>query len=321
MKILILRLSSLGDIVLTEPVTAELRRSFPSAQIHYLTKAAFKPIAECFESVDKVICYGKNVAFHLSLLKERYDIVLDLHAKLSTMIVGMMVPHKQLLRYRKEHGRRRNIILEHIKTNGTSTVELYLKALSGIEGYQAPESYPKPKLVIPQMNQIPKMEHAKPLIAVFPGATHQTKMLPVGKLKELIGRLGNEFNFIILGTREEHYLGELLSGDGVDCQNLCGHYNLPELVRVLSQVDLVVTNDSGPMHLAAALEKPQIACFGATHPSLGFSPLNSNAKVMSLDLDCQPCSLHGGDSCPLGHFACMNTISVESLEQAVRSLL
>ena len=320
MKILILRLSSLGDIVLTQPVTAELRRSYPSAEIHYLTKPGFVDIVKTFGTVDQVIAYDKSLSFHLGLLKLRYDLIIDLHAKLSTFILGCLIPHAKLLRYKKQHGRRKNIVQKHLKQSGLSTVELYLNCLQKLPDFKASAVIPVPKLIVPK-NPSLAFEHDKPLLAIFPGATHQTKMLPVNKLHELIHRLGDAYRYIVLGTSAESYLGDYLCRDNKNCQNHCGRYNLPNLLCVLEQADLVISNDSGPMHLAAALEKPQIAIFGATHPSLGFGPLNSQASILSMDLDCQPCSLHGGERCPLGHFNCMNSISVDSLEQAVKQFI
>lgn len=320
MKILILRLSSLGDIVLTQPVTSELRRSFPSAEIHYLTKPGFVDIVEAFGTVDQVINYEKSPGFHLELLKRRYDLVIDLHAKLSTYIIGILVPHTKLLRYKKQHSKRKIIVQKHLKQPGLSTVELYLNCLSKLPDLEVSPIMPVPKLIAPKDPSL-VFEHDKPLLAIFPGATHQTKMLPVNKLHELIHRLGDAYRYIVLGTNAESYLGDLLCKDNKNCQNHCGHYSLPKLLAVLEQVDLVISNDSGPMHLAAALGKPQIAVFGATHPSLGFGPLNPKAIVISMDLECQPCSLHGEECCPLGHFNCLNTISVEALEQAVKQFI
>ncbi len=319
MKILVLRLSSLGDVVLTQPVTSELRRSYPAAEIHFLTKPGFVDIVKSFGTVDQVINYEKSPGFHLGLLKRRYDLVIDLHAKLSTYIIGILVPHTKLLRYKKQHGRRKNIVQKHLKQSGLSTVELYLNCLQKLPDFKASAVIPVPKLIVPK-NPSLAFEHDKPLLAIFPGATHQTKMLPINKLQELIHKLGDAYRYIVLGTSAESYLGDLLCKVSKNCQNHCGHYHLPELLCVLEQADLVISNDSGPMHLAAALGIPQIAVFGATHPALGFGPLNPKAIVISMDLECQPCSLHGEECCPLGHFNCMNSISVEALEQAVAAL-
>lgn len=99
------------------------------------------------------------------------------------------------------------------------------------------------------------------------------------------------------------------------------HLGLAELIRVIGACDLVLSNDSGPMHLAAALGKKQVALFGATHPRLGFSPMNDNAVVLCRDLDCQPCSLHGGHACPKGHFGCMTGIPAEKILGLIDQML
>ena len=107
----------------------------------------------------------------------------------------------------------------------------------------------------------------------------------------------------------------------IEITNICGELDLQQLVTAIDKMDVIISNDSGPMHIAAALEKPQITIFGATHPKLGFAPLNKNAVILSTDLECQPCSLHGSKACPLDHFNCMKQISVVDISKILKNML
>ncbi len=323
MKILIIRLSSLGDIVLTQPVTSELRRLYPTAQIHYLVKPAFASLVGCFGSIDKIIPYNKSLSFHLDLAKQGYDMVIDLHGKLASYLISLFCIRSKVLRYHKARSLRTRIAKQHLKTGIESTVGLYFSALRSLHSYTAPHPLPAPLLQVPEIDlEFPPVPPDKIITGIFPGATHNTKMIPSQKLAETVQSLTKTHYFLILGTAGEHALGELILKANPDAGiNLCGKYSIAQLIKVISRLDLVISNDSGPMHLAAALGKKQIAFFGATHPALGFAPLNPNAALIVKNLSCQPCSLHGGESCPLCHFRCMNEIEAREIIRLVQSSL
>jgi heptosyltransferase II len=103
--------------------------------------------------------------------------------------------------------------------------------------------------------------------------------------------------------------------------NLCGKTNIKTLSFLISKCHLFITNDSGPMHLASASQIPLVAIFGPTTRELGFFPLGAKSIVVEIDLPCRPCSLHGGEKCPLGHFKCMKEISAEMVLEPARKFL
>jgi len=322
MKILIIRLSSLGDIVLTQPITAELRRLYPKAQIHYLTKAAFAGLVGTFGTIDRIIPYDLSLAFHLEQAHSGYDLVIDLHAKLASFLISLCCFRSKVLRYHKARSIRTRIVKKHLKQGIESTVVLYLSALNRLPDFRASEPLSKPVLIVPELDvDFPPIPPGKTITAIFPGATHKTKMIPSQKLAETVQSLSESHYFLILGSSSEHWLGEIILKGQADAGiNLCGKYTIPELIKAISKTDLVISNDSGPMHLAAALGKKQIAFFGATHPALGFAPLNPDAALIVKNPDCQPCSLHGGEACPRGDFRCMNDISPSEIVQLIQKL-
>ncbi len=356
MKILIIRLSSLGDIVLTQPVTALIRSHYPQAEIHYLTKPSFVELVSAFGTCDQILSYEKSLSFHRYLRSEYYDVCLDLHAKFSTVLLSMICRSHHKIRYDKMHFKRKLMLgrtgfISYFKRfikPIDSVLYLYTKALVkmgiDINDPPLPLLLPSNQLNDLQTQAETQVDLSNPdnlkkvlandfslnsdeystsrLIALFPGAAHQTKIYPAKYWIDLIMNSPPEFRFLLLGSQKEEYLARAIQSEtGLRTLNRCGHYSLTELISVMNSCDLVLSGDTGPMHIAAALGLPQIAIFGSTHPKLGFRPLNKKAVVLCRDLPCQPCSLHGFDTCPLGHFKCMLEIDPKSVLQSMQSLL
>ena len=323
-KILVIRLSSLGDIVLTQSAVQAVRNEFPKAQIHYLTKRVFAPIVNMFNCVDEIHYWENKYTLLTNLRKLKFDIAIDLHSKLNTFIIKSFVNAKQTSTYNKKHFLRRKIVKQKTGMVISSTVSLYFTALKKI-GLNSEVS--NPKLFPAKDTTMPKAfttnENTK-YIGLFPGALHKTKQYPINQLAKFIDSVPPEWNcqFFIFGSKTEMNLAdELNSLTEINIIDLCGKLTLQQLVVAIDKMDTVITNDSGPMHIAAALKKPQIAVFGATHPKLGFAPMNKKAIILSVDLQCQPCSLHGGGKCPKEHFNCMKLITAEQILNSLKMIL
>lgn len=310
----------MGDVVLTQPVAAILRKKYPQARLHYITKKAFLPLVHDFGCIDQIHIWEdyKSYAKLRKLHKIGFDLIVDLHNKLNTFLIKNIVNGKRTATYSKKHNLRRRIVQHKTSTTISSTVELYLSALrkSGLEvQLQFPRLFPK----IAENDIIQKLkESGKILIGIFPGALHNTKQYPVQQMADLICQSSPNYKFVLLGAPNELELArELILLSKPDVINLCGKMKISELINAINTLDVIISNDSGPMHIAAALQKPQIAIFGATHPKLGFAPLNKNAVVLKADLDCQPCSLHGSKQCPLKHYNCMKSIKSSQIIEAL----
>ncbi len=317
MKILIIRLSSLGDIILTQPLCALLHKHYPEAELHYLCKPEYAALVACFGLPINTIEYSKSLSWHLSLLRLRYDLVLDLHGKFNSYLAANLVRAKQKSLYDKKRNLRKAIVSHKTSTAIDSTVSLYCTALKKL-GIR--DAWDNPAL-IPTRQRKPKTQGQAPKIACFPGATHYTKRWPIEYWRALIASMP-ECSFTLLGGGGDKVLAKEICADGtVNCSDQTAKFNLSELVDELQDYDLVLSGDTGPMHMAAALALPQIALFGGTHPRLGFKPLNPKAQILSADLDCQPCSLHGLKACPQGHFKCMQSLSPQILSRQIEELL
>jgi len=320
MNILIIRLSSLGDIVLTQPVVLVLREHYPDAKIHFITKKVFVPLVDTLGCIDTIHIWEeyKSLSKLIKLGKNHFELVIDLHNKFNTFLIKTLVNGKRTITYNKKHNLRKKIVNHVTNESIKSTVDLYFSVLRKLEiqtELTAPRLHPNSKVVI-------KKEFGKHLIGIFPGALHKTKQYPIEQMAEVIKGLDENYQIVLLGSLSENGLVEkLIKLSKPDLKNLCGKLSISELISLIDQLDLVISNDSGPMHIAAALHKPQIAIFGATHPNLGFAPLNDKAITLSANLVCQPCSLHGSKKCPLEHFNCMRFISADQILNSLKAIL
>lgn len=330
MKILIIRLSSLGDIILTQPIVQRLHEAFPEAELHYLTKAQYKAIPLHFGVPLKIITYSKSIKSHFSLGKNKYDYIFDLQNKLNSFLIKLICCNAKSFTYDKQRRLRKAVVSHKTERGISSTLDLYqsalLQAAKGLKRPELVEGLNNPLLLVEtdaveaMQKRLPALS-GKKLIALFPGALHNTKMYPARHFIEVIQTAGDNCHFLLLGSGSESALTYNINFETADrSTNLGGKFNPEELMAVIALADVVITNDSGPMHIAAALGKPQIAIFGSTHPRLGFRPLNDKAVILCKNVSCQPCSLHGRSICPRKHFACMLKVKPAEIVAILNSL-
>ncbi|MFO7660880.1 MAG: lipopolysaccharide heptosyltransferase II [Candidatus Cloacimonadaceae bacterium] len=331
MKILIIRFSHLGDIVLTQPIVQKLHEVFPEAELYYLTKEQYKEIPAFFGIPLKVLSYSELLSSFSQLRQQQFDLVFDLQNKLNSFMIKHFCLRARSFTYDKQRRLRQAIVKHATDESINSTLDLYQSALlKAAKDLQRPElayGLNNPQLilnpdVLDKMQSRLQKPSGKKLIALFPGATHKTKMYPAESFVRAIQLSGDAYHYWLLGSKDEIAITYQINFQTADrSTDLAGKFNLAELIYGISMADALITNDSGPMHLAAALGKPHIAIFGSTHPRLGFRPLNDKAVILCKDKSCQPCSLHGLETCPRKHFACMLSLHPDELVSALKSLL
>ena len=321
MRFLIIRLSSLGDIILTEPVTALIKQQYPDAVIDYITKPLYQDIVKLFPYVSNVYTDYENSKFLTSISKVPYDYAIDLHNKLNSRLILNKINAKDKRVYKKQRLLRSKIVKKQTDESIDSTLSLYLSALTGIIKSPTPLA---PWLSTPKATIPFEIKEDKLKIGIFPGASYETKRWPSEHFKKAIELLDSNFDtdFYIMGSESESGLtSKITRYFGENCIDLGGKLNFSELAKAISSMDLLITNDSGPMHLASAYNKPLVAIFGATHPRLGFKPMNNKAVVLAKDYPCQPCSLHGGNKCPLKHYKCMQDITPQEVFELCKEMI
>lgn len=317
-KILILRFSSIGDIVLTTPVVRVLKQQVKDAEVHYCTKPNFKTLLESNPNISKVHCLGNSLGELIEeLKKEKFDYIIDLHNNLRTTIIkfrlGIKSKSFDKLNFKKW-------LLVNFKINRLPTshiVERYLEAASelNIKNDGLGLDYFIPKKDEIDLKTLP-FEYRNGYVAFAIGAQHFTKRLPIDKIIELCHKISQPI--VLMGGKEDSYKGEeiamKLATENRFAFNACGKFNLNQSASLIEQSNLVFSHDTGLMHIAAAFGKEIYAIWGNTVPTFGMYPYKTNFHSLeNVELNCRPCSKIGYDKCPKGHFKCMKEQSFDFL--------
>lgn len=319
-KVLIIRFSSIGDIVLTTPVIRCLKQQLEGdVEIHYLTKAAYIALLEGNPYLTKIHTISKTTNEVIEQLKaENFDYVVDLHKNLRSSRV------KKRLKAFSFSFNKLNIqkwLLVNFKLNKMPDVHIvdrYLEAVKalGIENDGKGLDYFLP----PDIEKTFSEKFPEKYTALVLGANHATKRMPKHKLIDLLESSNQQF--VLIGGEEDEALGkELEQIDPKRIKNACGKTNLNQSAYLIQQAKSVVTPDTGMMHIAAAFQKQITSIWGNTVPAFGMYPYLSkenlgNSHILEVKgLSCRPCSKIGLDKCPKGHFKCMEQIDVEEIRE------
>jgi len=324
LKFLIVRFSSIGDIVLTTPVVRCLRKKYPQATIHYLTKNKFAGIVQSNPYLDKVFLLENDFNKTIQELEnEEYDHIIDLHHNLRTLRL------KNALREVPFHSFNKLNLKKWIYTNfkinsmpEKHIVDRYMATIQSLgvvnDGFGLDYFIPENEKV--KEGDIP-FSHLHGYVAIAIGGAHNTKKLPVEKLQKLVAQI--KYPIILLGGKEDFLNAEKIAeSDTVKIYNACGKFSLNESADIIRSSKLVISHDTGMMHIAAAFKKNILSVWGNTVPSFGMTPYKTNYEVFQVNkLWCRPCSKTGFDKCPLGHFKCMNDQSMDAIAESADSFL
>lgn len=330
-KFLLLRFSSIGDIVLTSPVIRWVKEQVPDAELHYLTKEAFKPLVAHHPYLTKVYAFNKNnhpLAQLLPQLKaEGYDYILDLHKNWRTWRLrwALRVPtlsfdklswQKMLLtRWGIDRMPRQHLVDRYAAMvaplglqNDGRGLDLHLSPAAAVD-----------------LGDLDPRLAQRPYVALAVGAAHATKRIPVEQLQRLCQWMPDQL-VVLLGGPADEVVAEAVAKVGSHVINACGRYNLLESASLVQRAAVVVAPDTGLMHIAAAFKRPIISVWGSTTPSLGMYPYLPQGAPDSViieqkELACRPCSKIGYPSCPKGHFNCMRQLDMAAIAALVAKRL
>ena len=314
-KILIIRFSSIGDIVLTSAVVRCLKNQLNGVEVHFLTKSQFGPILSSNPNIDKLWLYDNNFKELIPQLKsEGFEFVVDLHKNYRSAFVKHQLGGKSAsfpkLNLRKW-------LAVQLKLNflpAIHIVDRYFEAAGslGVKNDGCGLDYYIPPEDEVSLAGFPAT-HQKGYVALVIGAKHNTKIFPVEKVIEVCNKLSRPV--ILLGGKEDRERGELIAGaSGALVYNSCGLFNINQSASIIRHADAVLSNDTGLMHVAAAFNKTVVSVWGNTIPAFGMYPympeeFKSNSLVAEVKgLSCRPCSKLGFNTCPKKHFKCMNDI-------------
>lgn len=332
MKILIVRLSSIGDIVLTTPVIRCLKQQ-KSAEIHYLIFRRFKDVVAHNPYIDELITIERSIHEVIPLLKSnRYDLVVDLHRNIRTFVLKNILRRPSVSFFKLNF---RKYLLVNFKLRlmpDVHIVDRYLEPVRhlGVINDNSGLDYFINDSDRSVLEGLPESFRVGYICFVI-GGRYITKIYPPESVSQVIEKIGKPV--ILLGGKEDWERGETIISQlgrddyGKSIINGCGLYSLNESAAIIEFSSLVITNDTGLMHIASALKKKIISIWGNTTPELGMYPyLPSSLKADSIILEdktvkCRPCSKLGYKRCPKTHFNCMLNISPEEVVTAIKKLL
>lgn len=315
MKFLIIRFSSIGDIVLASPVFRCLKTQAQTAEIHFLTKQSFKAVTEANPYIDRFFYFDKDLGAVIDQLKlEDYDYVIDLHNNIRSNKVKRALK-KQSFTINKLSIEK--FLLTRLGINRMPPRHITQRSLDTVASFGVKDDGLGLDYFIPPScrikdNDIPT-SHQAGYIALVIGASYFTKRLPQEKLQELCKLITHPI--ILLGGKEEKETGDAIAAaDPVKIYNACGKFSLNESADLVRRSKLVISHDTGLQYIACAYRKPVLAIWGATSPKLAVEPYYGTKQmagealyenIIVPNLSCQPCSNYGTKKCPKGHFKCM----------------
>lgn len=300
-KILVIRLSSFGDIVLTFPFLNEIKKLYPGSTLDFLVRDEYSEIVGLHRSVDNVISYNDEIKEMLN--NGKYDAVFDLQHNLKSYDV--LPDRANVFTVTKETWKKHVLVYTKINLlkEPVPVYRKYLNVLKMFDG-RADTGFTGSELI--SDNQ--RLVEGKYCV-LSPSSKHFTKRLPKEKFEAMMKDLN--MKIVLTGDNNDTdkdicgYLESKMS----NCLNLCGKLNYRELAGVIKHAEYVVCNDSGILHLAEALGKKVFVLFGSTVKEFGFFPALESTELFAVnELKCKPCSHIGRSSCPKGHFKCMELI-------------
>ncbi len=331
MKVLILRFSSIGDIVLTTPVVRTLKTQLDHAQIHYATKIQYQDVLAANPYIDKLHLLNESLTDLIQELKrEKFDFIVDLHHNLRTFRIKSALGVKSFSYNKLNIEKWLMVNFKINKLPNFHIVDRYMETLQslGIKMDALGLDY-----FIPEKDEVPTewlpSEFQKEYVVYAIGAQHATKKLPLNRMVELCDRINKPL--ILLGGKEDFETGEEIArffertpkNSGNEpmliqmnkkalVYNACGKFNINQSASVVKKSMYVFTHDTGIMHIAAAFKKEIFSIWGNTIPSFGMYPFRTKFTVFENNkLDCRPCSKIGFQKCPKGHFRCMNEVVLD----------
>lgn len=325
-KFLIIRFSSIGDIVLTTPVVRCLKRQVPGAEVHFLTKPAYRKILENNPYIDRLHLLSDNFDETVGALKaEHFDHIIDLHHSLRSLRVKCRLWPVRSVSFNKLNLRK--WLYVHLGINLMPDVHIVDRYMATVKRFGVTDDGGGLDYFIAPEDEVAPPDLPLGYIAVVLGAQHATKRLPKAKLAEICEDL--PYPVILLGGKEDAGTGEYIARsavreDGLNPRgcpviNAAGKYNLSQSASLVRQARAVLTHDTGLMHIAAAFRKRIVSVWGNTVPAFGMYPYRpaEGSVCIGRNLPCRPCSKIGYERCPRKHFACMETLEVGDIVKAL----
>ncbi len=330
MKLLIIRFSSIGDIVLTTPAIRCLKQQIPGAEVHFLTKEKFKAVTLANPYIDRFHYFDKSIRQAIrDIRSEQFDCIIDLHKNWRTLRIYLETDiTTKWLSYRKLSIQK--FLLTRLGINTMPGIHISQRCLNALRPLGVKDDgkgldYFIPKAEEIEITELP-LSHQMGYIAIVIGGSYYTKKLPVYKLQELCRQINHPV--VLLGGKEDAEEGASIAAvDPVKIYNACGKFSLNESADMVRKARFVISHDTGLQYIACAFQKPVLAVWGGTSPGLDVAPYygsgspQKHTNFIVPGLPCQPCSNFGTRTCPKKHFKCMHLQDIPAMVEKVKELL
>jgi ADP-heptose:LPS heptosyltransferase len=315
-KILIIRFSSIGDLVWTTPVIRTVKQQVPECELHFVTKTSYAEMFVANPYIDKLFLLKDNLAPLVKQLKdEKYDYVIDLHKNLRTLKMKLSLSGRKFTYNKYVFERWLFVKFKINKMPKSHIVDRYFEAVAplgvkndgqGLDYFISLEHQINIKELLPE-----KFQDAYTVYVI--GGSESTKKLPLSKMKELCLKISQPV--VLIGGKEDIENGnQLVSAihQQLPIVNLSGKLSISQSASVVKQAAQVFGHDTGLTQIAAAFHEKVYSIWGTTTPLFGIKPYTKNSILLQNNkLSCRPCSKAGAPTCPLGHFKCMNELDLE----------
>jgi lipopolysaccharide heptosyltransferase II len=336
-KILVVRLSSIGDIILTTPLLRSLKKYFPKAQVTFLIKKQYEELLVSSPYVDKLITFDKKEGFTgLKKIKrylkdQQFDIYLDIHKNWRSRYLRLCLHAKQITTYPKYIFKRTLLIWFRINRY-KHIIPVYQRYFESVRDLGIQYDGLGTQIFVPDIKteKVREMLSAvgysfeAPLIVICPSATYFNKRWRSEgfiETAQYLIRYKSVFVVVHGGKEDISLCSQIASSIGNRAVSMAGLLSLSESAALLKFSSLVIANDSGLLHLAQSQKRPLIGIYGPTTRELGYFPIEQSSTVIEIDLNCRPCTHNGLNKCPRKHFKCMNDIPAERVIQAALQYL
>jgi ADP-heptose:LPS heptosyltransferase len=323
-KYLIIRFSSIGDIVLTSPIVRCLKKQNEFNQIHFITKENYRAAVESNPNIDKIYTIKSSINEAIELLKnENYDYVIDLHKNVRSAALKLKLKRPSFSFHKLNFKKWLAVKFKMHFLPSIHIVDRYFDALEKLKiknDNLGLDFFIDQKNEISIKNYLPVEFHTGYYCLIIGGA-HETKKFPELKIIDLLNKIN--VPLVLLGDKNDKVIGDKICKSSVGkIFNSCGNLNLQQSASIIKQSHKVISNDTGLMHISAAFNKPIVSLWGNTIPEFGMYPYmpkgESKSTIIQVkNLSCRPCSKIGYQNCPKGHFNCMNLIETEEIIEAL----
>lgn len=338
-KILIIRFSSMGDVILTSPLTELTKKIFPNAKIDFCVKRKYSYFVKSNNIINNVIIADDELKYSsLKKLKKqikqtKYDLIIDAQNNLKSFYIRLFIQGNKLVF--NKHSFKKLLLVKfkiNLLRNSKPIINRYKSILKEYALRKEIDEAKLPNVFLNKeseqkienfLNEISIPKKSKKIcIPIVSG--HFTKTYPKEYYSELINKFSANTVFFLIGIESDKntadYIIENVNKGNI--YNLCGNLASEDLVSLINRCDIIIGGDTGPIHIAESLNKPLIMLAGSSVKEFGFYPQNSKAIVIeNNNIKCRPCSHIGKSKCPEGHFRCMKEIYPETVWEKIKTLL